>query len=286
MQSFVKRNFKTIFENDNCPKLLYVSKAESDLTKLPCVMHMHEDRLEILFIRQGRGIHTIGGRQYQTKRGDILIYNSGVLHDERTNPDTEMTVYNCAVSNLRIDGLRENCLLRDDVYPVLKSGELYYDIENIFRMLNSQIYSEHTGAEEICHNLLYALLTIILKQVDSHTQTEEDEENILTNRIKKYIDEHYYEEITLESISYAMNISISYMCHVFKKATAYSPIRYIMCRRIGKAQSLLISTQHSATEIAFLVGYDNSNYFNTIFTKTVGMSPIKYRNTWVKKTDR
>ena len=56
-----------------------------------------------------------------------------------------------------------------------------------------------------------------------------------------------------------------------------------MHRRIGEAQTLLINTGYSATEIAFLVGYNDSNYFNTIFTKIVGMSPIKYRKYWVDK---
>ena len=90
MQCFVKKKFTSTFQDKKTPKLLYVCKADADLTKLPCVMHMHEDRLEILYIRHGRGIHTIGGKQYHTQKGDILIYNSGTLHDERTNPDAEM----------------------------------------------------------------------------------------------------------------------------------------------------------------------------------------------------
>ena len=60
------------------PKLLYVSKAETKDTKLPRVMHVHENRLEILFIRDGRGIHTIGGKKYHTKKGDILIITAGL----------------------------------------------------------------------------------------------------------------------------------------------------------------------------------------------------------------
>lgn len=248
-------------------------------------MHMHEDRLEILFIKQGNGIHTIGGKRYHAQKGDILIYNSGVLHDERTTLESEMSVYSCAISNLKLEGLRENCLISDCEKPVLHSGEHNLYIENLFQMMYSQIYFERNGAEEISHNLLYALITIILNQIDrdNNCKMNTEEEDILGKRIKKYIDDHYFEDLTLESIGQAMNISISYMCHVFKKYTGYAPIQYITCRRIGKAQSLLLGTTYSATEIAAIVGYDNSNYFNTIFTKNVGMSPIKYRNQWVDK---
>lgn len=281
VQSFVKKEFIPTFGNGNLPKLLYVCKAEASHTKLPCVMHMHQDRLEILYIRHGRGIHTIGGRQYHTKQGDILIYNSGVIHDERTNLDEDMSVYSCGVSNLKLEGMRENCLLPDGASPVLHSGDFSQDIESVFRMMYTQIGSGNTGAEEICHHLLQTLLVMLIKQIDRSIDTEENKGVILGERIKKYIDDHYSEAHTLESISESLNISLSYLCHIFKETTGYAPMQYIMRRRIGEAQSLLINTQYSATEIASMVGYDNSNYFNTIFTRIVGMSPIKYRKCWV-----
>lgn len=281
VQSFVKKEFIPTFGNGKLPKLLYVCKAEASHTKLPCVMHMHQDRLEILYIRHGRGIHTIGGRQYHTKQGDILIYNSGVIHDERTNLDEDMSVYSCGVSNLKLEGMRENCLLPDGASPVLHSGDFSQDIESVFRMMYTQIGSGNTGAEEICHHLLQTLLVMLIKQIDRSIDTEENKGVILGERIKKYIDDHYSEAHTLESISESLNISLSYLCHIFKETTGYAPMQYIMRRRIGEAQSLLINTQYNATEIASMVGYDNSNYFNTIFTRIVGMSPIKYRKCWV-----
>lgn len=281
VQCYVKKKFKPTFQNDKIPKLLYVCKAEANHTKLPCVMHMHDDCLEILFIREGKGIHTIGGRQYNTQKGDILICNSGVIHDERTNPDAEMSVFSCGISNLKLDGLRENCLIPEDAIPILHSGSYAEDIKNLFHTMYCQTYNGNTGSEEISHYLLLSIISIILKQINRTIEQEENEEDLAVKHIKKYIDEHYLEEITLEEISETLNVSLSYLSHSFKNATGYAPIQYIMRRRIGKAQSLLISTQYSATEIASMVGYDNSNYFNTIFTRIVGISPIKYRKCWV-----
>lgn len=283
VECFAKKKFNPIFKDGGIPRLLYVSKAETKDTKLPRIMHVHENRLEILFIREGKGIHTIGGREYHTKKGDILIYNSGVIHDERANPEAEMSVYNCGVNNLKLEGLNENCLLPDDVSPVINSGEFYKDIEHLFEMIYFQISSGKDGAEEICNYLASSLIIIILKQVNKTADSEKNEEDILGQRIKNYIDAHYAEDLTLEYISETLNISLSYLSHAFKKSTGYSPIQYIMHRRIGEAQTLLINTGYSATEIAFLVGYNDSNYFNTTFTKIVGMSPIKYRKYWVDK---
>ena len=281
MQCFVKKNFTSTFQNEKTPKLLYVCKADADLTKLPCVMHMHEDRLEILYIRHGRGIHTIRGKQYHTKKGDILIYNSGTLHDERTNPDAEMSVYSCAVSNLKLEGLRENCLLPDDANPVLKSGTSSEDVENIFKIMHSQIYSQNNASEEISNYLLWSLISIILNQLGKSAVQHKTTEYFIGNHIKKYIDDHYFKDLTLDILGNELNISPSYLCSIFKKNTGYTFNQYITNLRIGKAQSLLINTDYNVTDIAFMVGYHDSNYFSTIFTKTVGISPLKYRKLWV-----
>ncbi|MGO5096172.1 helix-turn-helix domain-containing protein [Agathobaculum sp. LCP25S3_E8] len=55
----------------------------------------------------------------------------------------------------------------------------------------------------------------------------------------------------------------------------------IRCR-IGEAQNLLISTDYSATQIAAIVGYSSVQHFNTIFTKLVGLPPIRYRKQYLQ----
>lgn len=56
---------------------------------------------------------------------------------------------------------------------------------------------------------------------------------------------------------------------------------HILGRRIGEAQTLLITTELSVTRIAEMVGYDSSSYFNLQFTKNVGMPPNKYRHNYI-----
>ncbi len=277
----IKENISSAFQYEKTPKVLYITKNDAHLTKMPCAMHMHEEHLEIVFITDGKGIHTIGGKQYETKKGDIVIYNSRVLHDERASLDSKKSLYCCAVTNLKLEGLRENCLLPDGANPVLHSGDFAEDIESIFRIMQSQLYSQNIGAESICHNMLNSLISIILNQLDKSEDQLKTSERFIGSRIKKYIDDHYLEDLTLEGISNKLYISSSHLCKAFKKSTGYTPMQYITNRRIGKAQSLLVISNYSITDIAFMVGYNDSNYFSTIFTKNVGMSPLKYRKCWV-----
>ena len=103
-------------------------------------------------------------------------------------------------------------------------------------------------------------------------------------RIKEYIDKNYAEPITLQSMGEALNISPYYLSHVFKEMSGYSPMQYLLRRRIGEAQTLLISTDLPVTTIAGMVGYDTQSYFNLQFSKNVGMPPKKYRQNYLVET--
>lgn len=104
-------------------------------------------------------------------------------------------------------------------------------------------------------------------------------------RIKQFIDSHYMEPLTLQSMGEALHISPYYLSHIFKQMTGYSPVQYLLRRRIGEAQTLLITTDLPITRIAEMVGYDTQSYFNLQFTKNVGMPPQKYRKAYIVSAD-
>jgi AraC-like DNA-binding protein len=64
----------------------------------------------------------------------------------------------------------------------------------------------------------------------------------------------------------------------FQAATGKSPIAYLIQLRINRAASLLRRGDDSITDIAFLVGFRDSNYFTRQFRKVFGTSPRAYRN--------
>ena len=93
----------------------------------------------------------------------------------------------------------------------------------------------------------------------------------LSDKVKNYIDQHYSEAISLEEIAKAVKANKYYLAHVFKNETGFSPLHYVSRRRLGEAQNLLINTDMSITQIAATVGYNNSNYFQNIFRRYMGM---------------
>lgn len=284
IQCFVKKNFIFSSSDDSSPRLLYVCKIEEEASIYPRVMHSHDDFVEIILICKGEGEYSIDGKKYNIKSGDILIYNSGVIHDEISGAASKVKSYCCAIGGIKLKGIRKNALIRDDESPLIPSGEYFPILYRIFDLMFSMLSQKYFGAEESCYHFTRALLVQIRCLLDKTLNTynlPDDEPNIVGNRIQNYINEHYMEDISLHTISDDLNISPYYLSHVFKKMTGYSPIQYILRRRIGEAQTLLITTNYPVTQVASVVGYDNPSNFNLIFTKYVGMPPRKYRKKYI-----
>lgn len=101
--------------------------------------------------------------------------------------------------------------------------------------------------------------------------------NSIINEVITYINRHYSENITIEHICKNFSCSRSYICHAFKKETGRTPHEHLTAVRIRSAKSLLLYSNLSISEIAFSVGFNDSNYFSNTFKKCVGVSPRDYR---------
>ncbi len=99
----------------------------------------------------------------------------------------------------------------------------------------------------------------------------------LAQKIKRYLKLHRNENITSKDICRALLCSRSYMSTEFNKHTGMSIREYINKLRIEDAKLLLTNSDLTITEIAFSVGFSDSNYFSNVFKSIVGVSPIKYR---------
>lgn len=288
VQCFVKRDVRPVFTGENQPRLLYVSEIRPDASAHPRVMHAHADAVELILICSGSSEYLIHDKKVVIKAGDLLVYNAGVVHDEVSGPDMEVGSYCVGVGGLHMPGLRENALISDEKGYVFPTGRYFEDMKELFVMMFRNLAAGEPHAELFCTSLLHALLVSVLTVTEGVGETREnpaDEPHILGSRIKDYIDRHYMEPITLQSMGEALRISPYYLSHVFKQMSGYSPVQYLLRRRIGEAQTLLITTELSVARIAELVGYDSQSYFNLQFTKNVGMPPSRYRHNYIVSAD-
>ncbi len=83
--------------------------------------------------------------------------------------------------------------------------------------------------------------------------------------------------LTVDQIAEQFYFSRSYLSHVFKVVTGYTIVEYTMMCRIQKACELLTKTAVSITDIANQTGFGNITYFERVFKRIKGVTPLKYR---------
>lgn len=105
---------------------------------------------------------------------------------------------------------------------------------------------------------------------------QEDQSMSAVNKAKKYIDDNYMNELTLDDVSRVVNISSYYFSKVFKEETGENFIDYLTKLRIEAAKKLLKTTDKSMKEISAEVGYTDPNYFSRNFKKYTGKTPTDY----------
>lgn len=283
LQYYVKEHKASIFENNKLPNLLYMANTEEMKTYLPRMLHKHNDHLEIVFIVKGEGTHLIGGKKYHTKAGDILIFNPGVIHDEAAQIDSNMEVYCCGINRLHIKGMDKNCLFEPEDPAVIFSGKRQEIIRHILDIMFFHIKGKYGNTDELCCYLLSSLLTILV-ELPRDVNPFQLNKYSLMGKVRLFLEQNFSQELALQDIADRFKISPYYLSRRFKEETDFSPIQYLNRLRLGEAQSLLITSHLSVTQIANEVGYENISYFSTLFTKTVGLSPSAYRTFWVGKS--
>jgi len=131
---------------------------------------------------------------------------------------------------------------------------------------------------------LQRMLQLLYLTVQSPAQKKEPSQDKLLNDILFYLNEHYMNNLVLDEIAKEMNYSKSYLCHYFQQKRHMTIMFYVQNLRITQAKKLLREGKFSITEIAFQVGFNDSNYFSSCFKKATGISPLEYRK--LKKVER
>jgi AraC-like DNA-binding protein len=77
-------------------------------------------------------------------------------------------------------------------------------------------------------------------------------------------------------------MSKDHYIRVFKQETGETPNVFITKRKLEKAELALLTTSMPVKSIADSLGYDDYSYFNRIFKKNSGMTPLQYRESHFK----
>lgn len=122
-----------------------------------------------------------------------------------------------------------------------------------------------------------AELAPVAPEPAADTAEAEDRNALVMAHVRRYMEDNYMFDLSLDSVSEILHISPAYLSAQFKK---YQKMNFLDCLtelRINAAKQLLTDPLRSAAEVASMVGYEDASYFARAFKKRTGMTPTQYR---------
>lgn len=120
-------------------------------------------------------------------------------------------------------------------------------------------------------------LAFLLEAAALLSQLNQESGTVTMRRIKRYVDTHYQEDLTLKKIANTFFLNPVYMGQLFKKTYGLYFKDYVLQVRINEAKKKLRQTDLRIFQVAESVGFSNADYFVTKFEKVAGMTPTQYR---------
>jgi AraC-like DNA-binding protein len=153
----------------------------------------------------------------------------------------------------------------------------YYALWNsLFELSTSSDYIKDMRINEY----LNSLLTLIMQESWNPNSVYTTEKNQTLINVKKYLDEHFTDKITLDELSDRFFINKFYLTRIYKQKFGTSINNYISQKRITYAKQLLRFTDNTVENIGIECGISDVHYFSKVFKKIEGVAPSEYRAMW------
>jgi transcriptional regulator GlxA family with amidase domain len=127
----------------------------------------------------------------------------------------------------------------------------------------SYLVRRYSTAAEASHPLSEGLPAIRLRTVLDHIHT------------------HLEDSLTVIELAGMVSMSPQHFANLFRQSTGLAPHRYVLGRRIERAQHLLSTTNLSLSEITLESGFASQSHFTDVFRKMLGTTPRRYRSGFV-----
>ena len=124
------------------------------------------------------------------------------------------------------------------------------------------------------------LLTLLMESSWHQGNSSNAPKKMDISLVKSFLDEHYKEKLSLESVASHFFIDKHYLARLFKEHYGVTLVTYLQQVRITHAKRMLRFTDKSIEEIGLECGIGELNYFSRVFKKLEGVSPSEFRRVW------
>lgn len=243
--------------------------------------HWHNS-VEIIFVLKGNLEVTVGSQQHRLAEGDVFLINPCHVHEVMGLDDNIIATFLIPIPYLKenIKGI-ENIQFQCESQTITpeQRGALDQILQLLAEMV--QLNNKKGEAYELDMGIrMLAVFSILMKQFRTSgsggAMNEKYMERML--RIITYIDEHYRDSISLQSLAEREFLSVPYLSKFFSENIGLNFQSYLTSIRLKHAvEDLLLHDELPIADLALNHGFPNAKSFYTAFKNRYHMTPHEYR---------
>jgi AraC-like DNA-binding protein len=232
------------------------------------------DEYQLLYITRGKGIFASeSSGRHVLNEGDLFLLFPGEWHSYCPDPSTGWNEYWIGINGDIIDQWVEKGFFSKES-PIFKVG-LNEDIISLYKRAIIIAEAQEACFQQALSGIACNLLGMAVYLSKNRSFIGSDVAAQI-NKAKITIHENI-STIRPEDLAKMMCMSYSRFRKTFKEYTGFAPSQFIQEVKIKTAKEMLTNTFMSVKEIAYELGFENKDYFFTVFRKLTGMTPIHYR---------
>lgn len=253
--------------------------------------HMHKE-YELVLLHGGNCRFLVGNQFFYLQPGQLLMLDGMTIHKAYVSGDPQD--YERSVLRFDSDWIRP--LLQDinlerllNLFEENSSGLIRIFkkrdeaiIENMIGEIATLVDLEENRLNEARLKLavvqLLIQISISTDYIIRKDQGFRDEKTEIAEKVSNFLFKNYHRSISIDDVSQAVNISKSYMSHVFKEVTGYTIMTYLMQYRLSKARSQITQEPNQLIKVISQEnGFESEAHFSRFFKKNIGLSPSQYK---------
>ena len=267
---------------------LYISRVVRDFKFTMSDVHIHYNDYEVYYLLEGERCYFIGTKIYHLKQGSLVFVRRNVIHKTALSREAHHDRILLEISRSYLESvfaitgeLTPHDFFQDDCIILSLESEEQNFITELLLALGRELGTKNSGFRLLAKSLV-AELFIYAKRMENKTNPSassrtDDPRHRQIEQIACYIAENCCSPLSLNSIAEQFYMNKCYLSRIFKEITGFTVNGYLHARRIQKARSLLIQNSMNISEVSEATGYENLTYFERVFKKHTGMSPLEYR---------
>lgn len=259
-----------VFENHNMPEFLpFKIMFQTKYSETDC-KNWHRNP-EFLYCFSGDGYVAYGQEKIDFKPGTIVSVNPNILHAVFTKSTVSFWYIIIDVRFFEENGLRiEDYTFKKSIYD-MNTAVLFAKLIKLYFSKRTPLNIAETRA---------AVINFITDMCRRHTVSESagnqkplSKTNETVKEVIEYINTHFAEKISLDSIAKQIHLSKYHFARIFRDCTGSTVTDQINIRRCAEAKNLITTSDTSISEIATICGFENASYFSKVFKKHFGIKP-------------